>query len=113
VTRQAQPLIGAIEKFRRTTGVYPEELEELIPKYIADLPSTGLYRNPSFSYRRASSGKSYKHYVLFVKLRSTSLNDALIYWPEGQYPARGGERTTFPKTIGEWAYYPWVGDYTD
>lgn len=37
--RQGEPVVAALEAYRRDTGTYPESLHELIPKYLAVMPA--------------------------------------------------------------------------
>ena len=59
IPENATPLVRAIESFRRDTGHYPESLEELIPKYFAELPNVRFsVVQPLITYR-ITNGKPY------------------------------------------------------
>ena len=45
--RKAEPVIVALEQFRRDRGHYPKRIQELVPRYIADGSALGV---GSFSY---------------------------------------------------------------
>ncbi len=53
---RAAPLVAAIEKFAKDTGKPPNNLSELVPKYIASIPETGVGQFPSYSYRAIPDG---------------------------------------------------------
>jgi|SRR4051812_17732880 hypothetical protein len=49
--RDAQPVITALEKFHADRRRYPADLQELIPAYLAHMPSRGfVYRGDGDSF---------------------------------------------------------------
>lgn len=46
------PLVDAIRAYEADTGYAPPALDQLVPKYIDRLPSTGYRPVPAFSYAR-------------------------------------------------------------
>lgn len=59
IPENATPLIEAIESFRLATGRYPESLEALIPKHLAQLPAVRFsVMQPQITYR-VTDGKPY------------------------------------------------------
>jgi len=48
---RAEPLILAVSAYTSAVGHPPAALAELVPKYLASLPATGLQRCDSFEYR--------------------------------------------------------------
>lgn len=54
IPENAMPIIRAIESFRRDTGHYPESLDALIPKHLAELPDVRFsVLQPLITYRIA------------------------------------------------------------
>jgi hypothetical protein len=51
----AQPLIAAIGDYLAATGRPPPRLSDVAPKYIQQVPATGLQECPAFDYRSFSS----------------------------------------------------------
>lgn len=48
---RAMPLVGALEAFKSDSGKYPGSLDELMPKYLAELPSVKpVLSPPQFRY---------------------------------------------------------------
>ena len=48
---RAMPLVGALEAFKSESGKYPGSLDELMPKYLAELPSVKpVLSPPQFRY---------------------------------------------------------------
>ena len=100
---RAQPLIAAIEKFRRDNKRPPANLQELVPAYISNIPQTGMTAYPDFLYSDDGPTKKYFHtYKLHVRTGFGFDFDSFNYWPEGDYPAQmyGGR----VERIGAWAY---------
>ena len=54
-----QPIVRAIEEFRKQTGSYPPSLSDLAPKYLAavpDLPDKSQHKYSGWDYRTATNG---------------------------------------------------------
>ncbi len=51
----AQPLIAAIDSYFQETGRPPFSLKDVAPKFIQQIPATGLDECPAFDYRSFSS----------------------------------------------------------
>ena len=51
----AQPLTAAIDRYVAEAGHPPAKLADIVPKYIEQIPATGLDDHPEFSYRSFSS----------------------------------------------------------
>ena len=100
-------VVAAIERYRRDKGAYPDSLESLVPKFLAQIPGTGLMGYPDFYYckRGDPSGRidGNAEYELGIRCSSGFLNwDVFFYWPDQVYPEfiyGGGV-----KQIGKWAY---------
>ena len=93
-------VVAALEAFRGTGGEYPEDLSQLVPQYLAEIPHTGMIAFKNFEYVRALRGAtpSSREFELRIPCEG---DDELIYWPSGAYPDAIGTRTI--KRIGSWA----------
>lgn len=108
IERNAEPLIQAIDKFSSDNNRPPDDLQALVPKYIAKLPTTGESRNRSFSYKIARSRKEAPwelslRYVLAFPAKP----DRLIYNPSENYSQ---DDSSTIERIGKWALVhppPW------
>lgn len=110
LTERAEPIIQALEAFRKERGAYPNALEELVPKYLAKVPLAGIQVCPEFVYVSQgaevggrnlnqpyrwmnSPNREVVNYDLSVsmhKLRSGYASDLfyyLYYRPEEDYPS--------------------------
>jgi hypothetical protein len=57
--RRGQPIVRAIEEFKRQTGEYPVTLADLLPKYLPEAPETSDRPNRKFQgwdYQTVTSG---------------------------------------------------------
>lgn len=95
-------LIEAIEKFHADNGRYPEKAGELIPRYLAEMPFTGMAGYPEFKYLRISHDDRSPTYRIWVSTPRGMMNfDSLLYHSDKQYDKYGSgiER------LGDWAYH--------
>ncbi|MBS0202119.1 MAG: hypothetical protein JSS49_04405 [Planctomycetes bacterium] len=84
-------IVQALANYKNDLEEYPESLESLVPKYLAEIPYTGLIGYPEFEYR-----KDYHdidpcpgEYELRIDCPSGGINfDRFIYWPSEVYPPR-------------------------
>jgi hypothetical protein len=100
-------LVGAIGRYERDNGRPPDSLAVLVPKYLSQVPGTGMGAYPNYEYERTSENTDPRvkqaGWELRVPCSSDPLNwDVFFYWPTRRYPTfiYGGS----VKRIGEWAY---------
>jgi hypothetical protein len=79
-----QPIVRAIEEYRKRTGVYPESLADLAPKYLPTVPDLPDESNNKFG------GWNY----------CTVTNGAIVSYSLRYYMGRGGVEYEPPKWIG-------------
>ena len=80
----------ALERYRLANGQFPENLQALVPRFIAHLPNDVITGEP-FKYRRAGDGR----FVLY----SVGWNEK----DDGGVPGK----TMFDETEGDWVWeYP-------
>jgi MFS family permease len=105
VTEAAMTLVGAIDEFERREGRPPPQLSELVPKYLSEIPATGMGGYPDWEYRTGVNARPYAEnpWVLVIPAGGPGINfDQLLYFPNQRYPASGyGGRL---ERVGRWAY---------
>jgi hypothetical protein len=106
--QRSEPLIKAIKQFEADHGETPQGFDELVPKYLAARPRTGMAAYPEYRYHRQGDENDYflrgNPWALSVFTpRGLLLNfDMMIYLPDQDYPkqAYGG----MLERVGAWAY---------
>jgi len=113
VPARAQRLISALERYKSDHGQYPPDVYAVVPRYLKEIPATGLAAYPEFQYAAADHRFSLK-VTAAMRLRF----DYLLYSSAGDYHAYGppgrieqvlsGEYRTdrLYVTRGGWAFYP-------
>jgi hypothetical protein len=100
--RNARPLVAAIRAYEADHPLPPMKLEDLVPEYLAKVPSTGLWQWPTFTYYERRGG----HWDLLV-LQSSYAFDlygsrAFLYEPDRSRDACTG----LTLRRGDWVYVP-------
>lgn len=94
------PLVAAIETYHRDHGSYPERLEVLVPKYIDQLPSTGMGNYTNYHYYVGSQAKEGNPWIIEVPAGYGMGFDQFYYFPLQNYP------DGWPyERMGKWAYF--------
>lgn len=100
----AEPVITAIENYRRDRGRAPNNLSDLVPQYLLAIPSTGLAAYPEFRDElRPQWLPAGVAFELCIECPDGPLSwDVFVYWPGGEYSEQmyGG----YVKRLGAWAY---------
>ena len=61
------PLIAALERYRTVTGEYPDEIDELVPKFLTDLPEcpvTAGRSNDLYYFKRKQGQRLAGTYII-------------------------------------------------
>lgn len=100
---RSSTLVEAIKQYERETGTPPTTIADLVPRYLAEVPHTGMSAYPKYEYARAPGmcmGDNAWNVIMFV---GEALSfDMFIYCPNQNYPrAIGGN---WIERIGAWAY---------
>lgn len=99
-------LTSAIERYERDNGVAPAALEDLVPGYLAEVPSTGMMAYSQYRYLAGDeTEKQYQGnpWILRVYTPSGGINfDEMLYFPNQNYPKQGYGGTL--ELVGDWAY---------
>ncbi len=79
---QLTPLIRAIEQYKIEKGEYPKELENLLPQYISELPSTDMGNYSKYEYDLGERGsfRGDNPWRLFVYSRH-GIGSKFVYYP--------------------------------
>jgi hypothetical protein len=105
---RSDPLIRAIEQYEKDHGEAPQRLAELVPKYLAALPGTGMAAYPEYRYHRR--GVESDHFLrgnpwalsVFTP-KGWGFNwDMMIYLPDQNYPSHAYSGRL--ERVGDWAY---------
>jgi len=107
LAEQSQTLVNAIHEFERTNNVPPDNLQQLVPEYISEIPQTGIGAYPNYCYRTLLTEEVFKangnQWILYVDTpRGGSNNDLFIYLPLQNYPEKGFGGDL--EKIDNWAY---------
>lgn len=102
---RSRPLVAAIHKYEKDHAVPPASLEQLIPDYLPEYPSTGMMAYPTYDYFTGKYAKNFDNnrWVLYVFTPHGGINfDAMLYFPDQNYPQHG--HGGWLERIGDWAY---------
>lgn len=106
VAAAAMPLVHALESFVEREHRTPQNLAELIPRYVLAVPSTGMGGYSEWEYVTGPQARELydgNPWVLLVKTGGPGFNfDTLMYFPNQDYPAVGYGGSV--ERIGVWAY---------
>jgi hypothetical protein len=98
VARHGDELVAAIQKYTTEVGRPPDGISQLVPKYLASLPSTGYMGDSSWEYRTEGM-----HWQLCVPI-----NELVIDFNEFRYDPSGSTEVPpgFKRVIrhGDWLY---------
>lgn len=106
--QRSEPLIQAIMQYKKDSGEAPHRLADLVPKYVAVHPSTGMAAYPEYRYHRDGDENDYflrgNPWALSVSTpQGWRFNwDMMIYLPNQNYPERAYSGVL--ERVGAWAY---------
>ncbi len=97
---RSEPLISAVKTYTLALGSPPPNLSALVPKYLSEVPKTGIGVYPEYIYR--TPGDADNPWSISVHIISGILDfDRFLYLPNGNYEESG---FGYRKQIGDWAY---------
>jgi hypothetical protein len=105
LAKRSNILITAIKLYEADYGKPPQSLNQLIPKYIKEIPKTGIGAYPTYDYKVGEQAKEFSgnDWALAVFTPSGGINfDQFIYFPKQNYPASG--YGGWLERIEDWAY---------
>jgi len=98
------PVIQGIEQFRKDRGEYPKDLQELIPTYLKEIPSTNLGNFPQCHYLTGEEARKCGEnpWVLVMEDPKSAFGGKVVYYPLQNYPPYSHDERV--SQIGKWAY---------
>ena len=104
LAERSMPLVNVVRAYETAEGHPPKSLEELVPKYLDSVPSTGLAAYPNYEIHMGEESSMWKGnpWVLCVPVGRGLNFDLFLYFPNQNYPP--DERSAFER-MGDWAYY--------
>ncbi len=93
LAERSMPLVKAVRAYEAAEGHPPKSLEELVPKYLDAVPSTGLAAYPAYEIHMGNESSMWKGnpWVLCVPVGRGLNFDLFLYFPNQNYPS--GERS--------------------
>ena len=77
---QGNSIVSAVDLYKKEIGKFPDELSELVPKYLESIPTAANYR-----YFNSSNIKEYKGLDKFGIIFSTQKGFSLIWKNDNSY----------------------------
>ena len=105
LVQRSRPLVDAIKQFETKYGKPPENLQQLVPEFLPEVPQTGIGALPNYEYENSIDQRFFKgnQWLLRVEApygaRPVSF---LVYFPNHNY-SRVYSISRI-KEIEDWAY---------
>lgn len=103
LAERSAPLVAAVDMFEQDNGRPPQALVELVPRYLEEVPGTGMSAYPQFEYALGpgycDGGNRWNISILAGDLLNW---DAFFYCPRKDYPSDLGGQPV--ELMGDWAY---------
>ena len=96
------PLVRAIEAYHRDHGAYPAQLQNLVPTYLDELPSTGMRKHTNYFYYKGERAQTHQGnpWIIEIPAGYGMGFDQFYYFPLQNYP-KGWPY----EPMGKWAYF--------
>lgn len=100
LAQRSQGLVTAIRQFEKENKRPPDNLGDLVPRFLPAVPRTGIQAYPDYRYTREATYEN--PWSLSVNASWGASFDQFVYLPKLNYPefAFGGNL----ERIGDWAY---------
>lgn len=100
---RSMSLVEAVKAFEKAEGHPPKALDDLVPKYLDSVPSTGLAAYPHYEIHMGNESSMWEDnpWVLCVPVGRGLNFDLFLYFPNQNYPS--GEYSPFER-FGDWGY---------
>lgn len=100
--KRAESILGALRTYKRDHGQYPQQLEQLVPAYLPEVPLAGAFAYSDWKYRKGDGKQLFGEFELSLSMLYASSGDRLFYWPNARYPEVVYSGGVVP--LGTWAY---------
>jgi hypothetical protein len=98
---RGQALIMAIEEYYSDTGSYPEELKELVPVFIKEIPDPGIMGIRTFDYQRTADA----YHLSFTQWVQMGSAQEVVRYDKEELHAIKGAFANFDTAHEHWRYY--------
>ncbi len=98
-------IVNAIKEFEKINGKPPNSLTDLVPKYLPEVPKTGMGAYPDYKYQISKKPDEWSGnpWVLYVETPLVWINwDMFLYLPKQNYPQIGYDG--YLEKVNDWAY---------
>ncbi|MDZ4072546.1 MAG: hypothetical protein U1C70_12030 [Sediminibacterium sp.] len=100
--QNASPIIQAIETYYQTHKQYPDQLSDLKPAFLKQVPSTGVMGIATYQYEKRDSSFA----VIFTQNVLAGFNKEIVsYDPRHQYSTDDSLNQVYPAGKDKWQYY--------
>lgn len=109
LAKRSAPLIMAIRSYEQNSGHPPARVEDLVPKYLPQVPKTGMGAYPEYEYITGKESLAYdgNPWVIVVDTPIGLINwDKFVYFPKQNYPPNG--RSGW---VSNWGYMERLEDW--
>jgi hypothetical protein len=89
---RSKPLVATIQQYSNDEGHPPASLQNLVPKYLSEIPTTRMGAYPKFEYKCSKTPEQFSGnpWILSVPCPIGMLNwDEFFYFPQQNYPTVG------------------------
>lgn len=103
VARQGEMLVRALDRYRHDSGKCPNTLDELVPRYLDNIPHPGMRADRPFVLRRPYSERDQRWtgdspYAITMDMAPSG---TLVYRPSHKYEDLSGKRPG-GRPVGDW-----------
>ena len=95
------PLIKAIEKYSSENGFAPKNLDNLVPRYLSKVPSTGVSAAPDIYYSK-DQARDRNPWMIFIVVHGFLTPGELVYLPQSNLSRNNSDEHY--SIIGKWQY---------
>jgi len=105
VSTRSKPLVEAIRAFEMEFGQPPDTLDQLVPRFLGQIPFTGMGACPKYELVTGEAARRHDGNPWVLRIRPPQAGigfDEFLYYPLQNYPDRGVGGAF--ERIGDWVY---------
>lgn len=101
--QRGNDIVIAIEAYKSKHGLYPDQLEQLVPVFLSTVPETGITRRESYIYVKVLDDvdRPYRYSLSFPVARAPRALKVVTFNPAQMY--EDTDIVTTHAVMGEWA----------